>query len=114
MKLDRVRGHLDLLLLSVLSDGPGHGYALLAALRERSGGALDFTEGAVYPALHRLEDVGLVDSDWEQVLGRRRRMYRITSSGARALATQRSDWRALVDAVEAVLRPAPLNAAVAR
>jgi len=114
MKLDRVRGHLELLLLSVLSDGPGHGYALLAALRDRSDGALDFTEGAVYPALHRLEDLALIDSDWQQVLGRRRRVYRITPAGTKALAAQRSDWRALVDAVDAVLRPVQLRTAVAR
>lgn len=102
------------MLLSVLSNGPGHGYALLAALRERSDGALDFTEGAVYPALHRLEDLGQIDGDWQPVNGRRRRVYRITAAGTRALAAQRRDWRALVDAVEAVLRPAPARTALAR
>ena len=82
MKVDHVKGHLDLLLLSALSAGPGHGYAVITTLRERTGGKLDLTEGAVYPALHRLEDLGLLTSDWHQVGGRRRRLYQLTPAGA--------------------------------
>jgi PadR family transcriptional regulator, regulatory protein PadR len=108
MKVDRVKGHLDLLLLGVLDAEPGHGYAVISALRERSDGALDLAEGAVYPALHRLEAAGLLASDWQPVGGRRRRMYRLTPDGRRALAAERSSWTALVSAVEAVLRPAHL------
>jgi PadR family transcriptional regulator PadR len=111
MKVDRVKGHLDLVLLGILSHTPGHGYAVITALRERTEGMLDLTEGSVYPALHRLEDLGLLVSEWQPVGGRRRRMYRVTAAGERALQTERRDWRALVSAVESVLRP---SASVAR
>jgi PadR family transcriptional regulator PadR len=111
MKIDRVKGHLDLLLLGVLDVAPGHGYAVITTLRERSAGALDVAEGAVYPALHRLEAAGLLTSEWEPVAGRRRRIYRLTKDGRDALATERTSWSALVDAVESVLRPVSVRAA---
>ena len=61
-----VRGHLDLLVLSVLADtGPVHGYGIISALRARSDGAFDLPEGTVYPALHRMEKDGLVLSRWD-------------------------------------------------
>ncbi len=107
MKHDAFRGHLDLLLLGALRAGPGHGYAVLNTLRERSSGDLDFTEGAVYPALHRLEDRGLLASEWEPVAGRRRRVYRITDAGLTALDAEQRDWRSLVSAVDRVLQPEP-------
>lgn len=105
MKVDRIKGHLDLLLLGILSQAPGHGYAVITALRERTDGSLDLTEGAVYPALHRLEDAGLLTSEWHPVAGRRRRLYRLTPQGEASLSTERRDWRALVSAIEAVLQP---------
>jgi PadR family transcriptional regulator PadR len=107
MKVDRIKGHLDLLLLSVLSRSPGHGYAVITQLRDRSDGMLTLTEGSVYPALHRLEDLGLLVSEWQPVAGRRRRLYRVTSEGSRALRAERRDWQALVSSVEAVLGPMP-------
>ena len=78
---------------------------MIALLRERTAGLLELTEGAVYPALHRLEDVGLLTSEWGLVAGRRRRVYRTSESGRAALQVQRRDWRALVAAVESVLEP---------
>ena len=105
MKVDRVKGHLDLLLLGILNHTPGHGYSVITTMRERSGGALDLTEGSVYPALHRLEDLGLLSSHWQLVGGRRRRVYEITRSGASALVAERKDWTALVASIEAVLSP---------
>lgn len=110
MRNERVKGHLDLLLLGVLSASPGHGYAVIASLRERSDGMLDLTEGSVYPALHRLEDLGLLVSDWKPVGGRRRRIYQVTDEGAEALQAERRGWQALVACIEAVLRPVPLAA----
>lgn len=104
MKVDRIKGHLDLLLLGVLSQGPGHGYAVITALRTQSDGLLEVTEGSVYPSLHRLEDLGLLTSEWQPVAGRRRRIYRLTAAGEKSLRAERRDWRALVTAVEAVLR----------
>jgi PadR family transcriptional regulator, regulatory protein PadR len=103
MRTESGKGHLDLVLLGQLSRGPGHGYAVISALRERTDGLLDLTEGAVYPALHRLEDLGLLASEWEPAAGRNRRVYRLTPKGQLALAAQRRDWRALVAAVESVL-----------
>ncbi|HZZ97696.1 MAG TPA: PadR family transcriptional regulator [Jatrophihabitantaceae bacterium] len=104
MRAELLRGHLDLVLLSTLHREPGHGYAVITALRERTAGGLELTEGSVYPALHRLQDQGLLASVWQPVGGRRRRVYRVTEAGITALRTERRDWRALVNAVESVLR----------
>ena len=76
MDRERLKGNLDLLLLSVLSAGPAHGYAIISALRERSEGTFDLPEGTIYPALHRLEDSGLLASSWAQAEGRRRQNIR--------------------------------------
>jgi PadR family transcriptional regulator, regulatory protein PadR len=105
MKPDRVKGHLELLVLAVLSTGPTHGYAVINQLRDRSGGELDLPEGSVYPALHRLEDQGALAAEWRVVEGRRRKVYRLTPEGVATLADQRRDWRALARAIEAALRP---------
>jgi PadR family transcriptional regulator PadR len=96
-------GHLDLLLLAALRHGERHGYALIADLRERSGGAFDYPEGTVYPALRRLEDEGLVTSAWSEVDNRRRRVYRLTTAGTKALAGQQAEWERFAGNVRAVL-----------
>jgi len=98
-----VKGHLDLLLLGVLRQGPQHGYAVIAALREGSAGDFDLPEGTVYPALHKLEGAGLVSSDWSTADGRKRRVYQLTPAGHAALAERRSEWRRFVRGVEAVM-----------
>jgi len=103
MRLENVKGHLDLLLLSVLSQSPGHGYAVITTLRERSDGAFDLTEGSVYPALHRLEDRGLLTSEWQPVAGRRRRLYRVTADGRAALKGEVAEWNSLATAVNSVV-----------
>jgi DNA-binding PadR family transcriptional regulator len=100
---ERLKGNLDLLLLSVLSSGPAHGYAVISALRERSAGAFDLPEGTIYPALHRLEDACLLASTWERGDGRRRRVYGLTGQGAAALAAQQAEWRNFASGVDAVL-----------
>jgi len=105
------RGHLDLLLLAVLQPGPVHGYAAIAALRDRSDGAFDLAEGTVYPALHKLERAGLVASRWTDGGGRRRRVYELTSAGAAALAARRQEWGRFASSVQAVLGPRPMWAA---
>ena len=103
MRAEALKGHLDGLILATLSDAPAHGYAIAQALRGRSGGAFDLAEGTLYPALHRLERAGLVASEWSTESGRRRRTYRLTRSGERALGERRSEWRLFASAVEAVL-----------
>jgi PadR family transcriptional regulator len=101
------KGHLDLVLLGVLASGPGHGYAIITKLKQRSDGALDLPEGSVYPALHKLEDMGLVASDWASARGRRRREYRLTSAGRAALSSERAEWSRLSTAINAVLAAVP-------
>jgi len=86
------RSHLDLLILSVLERGPLHGYATIGALRARSGGLFNLAEGTIYPALHRLERVGWVASEWDRTSGRKRRLYALTRSGRTALARQTAQW----------------------
>ena len=103
MNRERLKGHLDLLLLSVLSAGPAHGYAIISALRERSEGTFDLPEGTVYPALHRLEEAGLLASAWDVVSGRRRRIYRLTPAGEAALAEQSQQWSEFSGSVARVL-----------
>ena len=103
MNRERIKGHLDLLLLSVLAAGPAHGYAIISALRERSEGTFDLPEGTIYPALHRLEDTGLLSSAWAAGDGRRRRVYALTSAGATALAAEQTEWRRFATGVVAVL-----------
>ena len=103
MDRERLKGNLDLLLLSVLSAGPAHGYAIISALRDRSEGTFDLPEGTIYPALHRLEDAGLLASSWAQAEGRRRRVYGLTERGAAALAAEQTQWRKFASGVQAVL-----------
>jgi PadR family transcriptional regulator PadR len=103
MDRERLKGHLDLLLLSVLAAGPAHGYAIITAVRERSEGTFDLREGTIYPALHRLERTGLLASDWADAGGRRRRVYSLTGKGAAALAAEQAQWRRFAAGVHAVL-----------
>jgi len=112
MDRERLKGNLDLLLLSILAAGPAHGYAIISALRERSEGTFDLPEGTIYPALHRLEEAGLLASTWAQAEGRRRRVYGLTDEGAAALAAQRTEWRKFARGVQAVLGKAALGAPV--
>ena len=103
MNRERLKGNLDLLLLSVLAAGPAHGYAIISALRSRSAGTFDLPEGTVYPALHRLEDAGLLVSSWADVDGRRRRVYGLTDEGSAALASEQTEWQQFATGIQAVL-----------
>jgi DNA-binding PadR family transcriptional regulator len=111
MRAEALKGHLDGILLAVLEPGPSHGYAIMEALRTRSGGAVDLPTGTVYPALHRLERGGLVHAAWSSEGGRKRRVYELTPAGRNALAGERSTWRDFATAVTALLQPAPLQPA---
>jgi PadR family transcriptional regulator PadR len=99
-----LKGHLDLLLLAVLQPRPAHGYVIIEALRQRSGGAFDLPEGTVYPALHRLERAGLLASSWSTASGRRRRVYELTARGREVLDAHQQEWRRFSQGVEAVLQ----------
>ncbi|MBI4939442.1 MAG: helix-turn-helix transcriptional regulator [Actinobacteria bacterium] len=104
MRGESLKGHLDLLVLAVLADGPLHGYAIIEALRERSGQAFDLPEGTVYPVLHRLERAGRLASDWDASTGRRRRTYRLTGPGRGVLEVERAAWNEFVTAVGRVVQ----------
>jgi PadR family transcriptional regulator, regulatory protein PadR len=103
MNKERLKGNLDLLLLSVLSAGPAHGYSIISALRTRSGGTFDLPEGTVYPGLHRMEQAGLLSSTWATAEGRRRRVYSLTDKGETALAAEATEWRRFAGGIQAVL-----------
>ncbi len=107
MRPELLKGHLDALLLAVLEDRPRHGYAVIEALRDGSGGTLDLPTGTVYPALHRLERAGLISSDWQTVSGRRRRAYQLTPAGRQALTDQRAVWEQFATAISALLTRRP-------
>ncbi|MFC5150892.1 PadR family transcriptional regulator [Streptomyces amakusaensis] len=106
MRTDAVRGHLDGLLLAVLEPGPLHGYAIISAVQRRSGGVLELKTGTIYPALQRLERLGLLDSGWESTGERRRRRYELTEAGRGALTAERSAWSEFTAAIGSVLNPA--------
>jgi transcriptional regulator len=98
-----IAGQLDSLVLAVLEKGPRHGYGVIEELRDRSDGVFDYPEGTVYPALHRLEREGMVDSKWSTDTGRRRRVYRLTRKGRAELRRERKEWRLLARAIARVL-----------
>jgi DNA-binding PadR family transcriptional regulator len=106
-RAQELKGHLDVLLLAALEDGPRHGYAVKEALREGSNGRFDLPTGTVYPALHRLEGAGLIAGTWSTVDGRRRRTYQLTPAGTRRLHADRSNWREFATAITTLLESRP-------
>src|SRR6201987_2042644 len=103
MEGEMLKGHLDMIVLAALSSGPAHGYAIIQEIHRRTGGAFELPEGTVYPALHRLEEAGLLASDWDVVSGRRRRIYRLTHAGVAALAAESRQWREFSGSMTRVL-----------
>jgi len=100
---EALKGHLDLLLLAILADGPAHGYAVIESLRGRSGGQFDLPEGTVYPALHRLESQGLLGSRWSEESARRKRIYHLTPKGQQVLSNRQVEWKKFSKAVNATV-----------
>ena len=111
-RVELVKGTLDVMILKALAWGPKHGYAVTRWVADATDGKLDIVEGALYPALHRLERRGLVASDWGlSENNRQARFYRVTTAGRRQLTAEVSAWREYVDLVGRVL-DAPANVAV--
>ena len=100
---EALKGHLDLLLLSILAEGPAHGYAVIESLRARSNGVFDLPEGTIYPALHRLENQGLLKSNWSEDSARRKRIYQLTPKGQQALNTRQDEWLKFSKAINATV-----------
>jgi len=107
-KSDSLQGALDLLVLKVLSrQAPLHGYALMTAIRTLSGEVLRVEEGSLYPALHRLQEEGLLQSSWiTRETGTRSRVYELTDAGRQRLASETERWAATSEAILQVLRMA--------
>jgi transcriptional regulator len=103
-KSDLPQGTLDLLILKVVTLGPVHGYAVAQRLEQVSRGVVQVPEGSLYPALHRLENRGLLAADWKKTeTGREAKFYRLTRKGHKQLATEAADWQRLIDAVALIL-----------
>ena len=95
------------LLLAILHKGPSYGYAIIQSVRELSGGELEWSEGMLYPVLHRLEDQGLIEA-YEQVgeTGRKRRYYRLRPDGKKALQEERRQWDIVTAALAKAIKHA--------
>lgn len=101
-----LQGTLDLLVLRALVDGPRHGYGVMRFLRIASGEELLVEEGALYPALHRLEERGSIHATWGvSENNRRAKFYRLTPQGSAQLAAETHSWQCYVDLVHRVLAP---------
>jgi len=104
MEAEMLKGHLDAIVLAALETGPAHGYAIIETIKTKSASTFDLPEGTVYPALHRLEQAGLLSSAWTTPSGgRRRRIYSLTKAGAAALADRRKAWGRFSHAVDTLL-----------
>ncbi len=104
-KSDLPQGTLDLLILKIIALGPVHGYAIAQRLEQVSRGVVQVPQGSLYPALHRLENRGLLAADWEDTeSGREAKFYRLTRKGRTQLETEAASWQRLIDAVGLVLK----------
>jgi PadR family transcriptional regulator, regulatory protein PadR len=103
---DLLQGTLDLLILQTLREGPEHGWGISQRIQERSRGVLEVNQGSLYPALHRLDQRGLLESEWSTSENNRKaKFYRLTRAGRAALGAEMAGWRRYVTAVELVLEP---------
>jgi transcriptional regulator len=103
--LDLLQGTLDLLVLKTLSWGPAHGYAIARWVERLTGQVLTVGEGSLYPALHRLEEYGWIESEWRlSENNRRAKFYTLTTRGRQQLRTETATWSQFVEAVGKILR----------
>ena len=101
---DLPQGTLDLLILKVVALGPLHGYGVAQRLQQISRDVVQVQQGSLYPALHRLENRGLLASDWKLTdTGREAKFYRLTARGRRHLEDEEESWRRLTEAVGLIL-----------
>jgi transcriptional regulator len=105
---DLLPGTLDVLILKAVSLGPLHGYAVLARIEQITQGALLVEQGALYPALYRLEHQGLLDTEWgTSENNRRAKYYRLTAAGRKRLREETDSWNRLATAMSAALKARP-------
>jgi transcriptional regulator len=104
-KSDLPQGTLDLLILKVVALGPVHGYAIAQRLQQVSHDVVQVPQGSLYPALHRLENRGLLTADWKQTdTGREAKFYRLTRKGRAQLESEAVSWERLTAAVSLILK----------
>jgi PadR family transcriptional regulator PadR len=102
-----LQGTLDLLILKTLSWGPRHGYAIARWIEETTDDALRIEEGSLYPSLYRMEQRGWISAEWgKSELGKRIKVYRLTTQGRARLRTETAEWSHFVTAVGKVVKPA--------
>ena len=103
-KSELPQGTLDLLILKIVAFGPVHGYAIAQRLEQVSRGVVQVPQGSLYPALHRLENRGLLAADWKNTdTGREAKFYQLTWKGRKQLEAEAADWQRLIDAVGLIL-----------
>lgn len=103
-KSDLPQGTLDLLILKIVALGPVHGYAIAQRLQEVSRDVVQVPQGSLYPALHRLENRGLLGADWKDTeTGREAKFYRLTRKGRAQLDEETASWKRLAQAVSLIL-----------
>ena len=91
------------IVLAILAEGDSYGYAILQRVKELSGGRMEWTDGMLYPVLHRLERLGHVEARWEVAdTGRKRKYYRITAEGRSHLSEERRQWQAVDDTLRGI------------
>jgi PadR family transcriptional regulator PadR len=104
-KSDLPQGTLDLLILKIVALGPVHGYAIAQRLQQVTRDVVQVPQGSLYPALHRLENRGLLVADWKHnEAGRDVKLYRLTKKGRAQLQSETAGWQRLTEAVALVLR----------
>jgi len=104
-KSDLPQGTLDLLILKIVALGPVHGYAIAQRLQQVSRDVVQVPQGSLYPALHRLEDRGLMAADWKDTeTGREAKFYRLTRKGRAYLDSESASWQRLTEAIRLILR----------
>ncbi len=110
-KSDLPQGTLDLLILKVAALGPVHGYAIAQRLQQVSRYVVQVPQGSLYPALHRLENRGLLAGEWKQTeTGREAKFYRLTRRGREQLESEAASWERLTEAIGLILRMSPGSA----
>ena len=104
LRSDIPQGTLDLLILKVVAPGPLHGYGIAQRLQQLSRDVVQVQQGSLYPALHRLENRGLLEAEWTQSdTGREAKFYRLTRKGHEALGDEEASWRRLIEAIGLIL-----------
>jgi PadR family transcriptional regulator len=106
--LDLLQGTLDMLILKAVSLGPLHGYGILLRIQQISKDRLEIQQGSLYPALYRLEDQGLIASEWGESENKRKaKYYRLTAAGRRQLQAESEQWNRMAEIIAGILQTNP-------